>query len=194
MIRAAGTGCLIAALSACAGSAAAQIAELHMGAVGSVGAGSAYGPGAGLLVGLSAGRLTYAGVRWASYTGRTSTDGTVRVRTRTQTFSADVGVVLPLGGMELMPGISLGALRFAQRHGAAGDTTGALTSLTGHAVEFLVSPGLALEIHAGGSFAFIPEIQWSLAGHPDLPFRAFHRGLVATIRLVTVTEIGRVRR
>jgi len=40
----------------------------------------------------------------------------------------------------------------------------------------------------------IPELQYHLAGDPDLPSQVDHRGLVASLRLVIPLEIGRIRR
>ena len=186
-MRAAG---LALVLLACVGpTASAQIAELHAGVVASAGTARSYGGGGGLVLGLSAGRLTYAGLRWAWYAGTTTTVRGLNVRNRTQTYAADVGVVIPLKSAELMPGLSVGVLRFAQRV----DSLGTFRH-TGRAAEFLFSPGIALEVHLGGALAVIPELQWSLAGQPDLPFGAPHRGPLASVRFVLVREIGRVRR
>ena len=170
------------------GAAGAQLAELQTGFVLSGGTARGYGPGGGATLGLSAGRLTYVGLRWVYYGGSTVQERAWNVRTRTQTYGLDLAVVIPKGPMELMPGVSLGVLRFAQRTDSAG-----VNPPTHRAAEFLFSPGLAAEIHVGGA-AIIPEVQWSLAGRPDLPFSAPHRGLVASVRCVLVTEIGRIRR
>ncbi len=182
--------------------AGAQIAELHIGTVGSYGSAHAYGPGGGLVLGLAAGRLTYVGLRWTTFAGATTTDGPFFaicctysrwVRTRVQSFAADLGFLIPAGPVEIIPGVSLGALRFVQRQRLIDDTGVLLATSTRHAVEFLASPGVSVEIHAG-RFAVIPEIQWSLSGNPDLPFLAAHSGPVVSLRLVRSLEIGRVRR
>lgn len=157
----------------------AQLGELQFGVVASYGAGEAYGPGAGLLLGVATGRLAYVGLRWTYHAGATKLDVTNRV----QAFAVDLGVVVPVGKVEVVPGLGLGALRFAQR----------APGVSEHATEFLATLGVSVEVHAGRG-ALIPELQYSLAGDPELARPVRHRGLVASLRLVIPIEVGRIRR
>lgn len=169
---------LLGALSAAA-PGLAQIGELQVGVVGSYGWSAAYGPGGGLVLGVATGRLAYVGMRWTYHAGAT----TAGVTTRVQTFAVDLGVVIPVRQLDVVVGLSLGAARFAQRAGSA----------RAHKVEFLGAPGIAGELHVG-PVALIPELQYSLAGDPQLPQPVRHRGLVASVRLVIPIEVSRIRR
>lgn len=171
-------GLLIGALST-AVPALGQIGEVQAGVVGSYGWTAAYGPGAGLVFGVSTGRLAYVGLRWTYHTGSTNAG----VTTRAQAFAVDLGVVIPLRQLDVVAGVSLGAVRFAQRSG----------STRAHKVEFLGAPGLAAELHVA-RIALIPELQYAWAGDPELPQAVRHHGLVASVRLVVPIEVGRIRR
>jgi len=157
----------------------AQLGEVHVGLVASYGTGEAYEPGAGVVVGVAAGRLAYVGLRWVYHRGTT----TAGVTNRAQVYGVDLGVLIPVGALEVVPGLSLGAVRFAQR----------ALGIADHATEFLAAPGVSVEVPAG-RVAVIPELQYHLAGDPDLPSQVDHRGLVASLRLVIPLEIGRIRR
>jgi hypothetical protein len=198
-------GCLAALLVAASAPAAAQIGEVQLGAVASYGSGDSHGAGGGLVVGVAAGRLAYVGLRLIQYAGATVTYGpnftvcctvTSKVRTRTLGFDMDLGVLIPAGPVELIPGVALGAMRYAQRRRLTSDTAGTagqgLTETTRHAVQFSAAPGLAVQLYLG-RFALIPQIQWSLTRDPDLSFPAPHGGFVASLRFVRTIEVGRIR-
>jgi hypothetical protein len=171
--------CLAALALPGASSLTGQIGELHLGVVASHGTPGAFGPGAGLVVGIAPGRLVYVGARWSYQFGSTQ----AQVRTRVQSFAADLGVQIPAGPVEVVPSLSLGALRYAQR--AAGGST--------HSVEFLAAPGLSVEIPLAG-IALIPEVQFYLAGKPsNLSVPVTHRGLLTSLRLVVPIEVSRFR-
>jgi len=170
---------LCAALLLRAQGVVAQLGELQIGLAASYGTAEPYGPGAGLVLGVATGRIAYAGLRWTYHTGAT----TAGVTTRTQAFAVDLGVVIPVGALEVVPEVSLGAMRFAQHAGSA----------RAHKVEFLAAPGVAVEVHVA-RVALIPELQYSLAGDPELTQPVPHRGLVASMRLVIPIEVGRIRR
>jgi len=157
---------------------AGQVGELHLGVVASYGTPRTYGPGVGLVVGVAPGRLVYVGARWSYQAGAT----TLQVRNRVQAFAADLGVQIPVGSLEVVPSLSLGALLFAQRE--AGITT--------RSTEFLAAPGLSVEIPVA-RVALIPELQFYLAGSPNLPQRVTHRGLLASVRLVVPIEVSRFK-
>lgn len=157
----------------------AQLGEVQLGVVGSYGTGEAYRPGAGVVLGVAAGRLGYLGLRWAYHRGTT----TAGVTNRAQVYTLDLGVLIPVGAVEVVPSLSLGAVRFAQR----------APGIAEHATEFLAAPGVSVEVPVG-PVALIPELQYHLAGDPDLPSRVDHRGLVASLRLVITREMGRIRR
>ena len=170
---------LLGALSTTATPGLAQLGELQIGVVGSYGTSKAYGPGAGLVLGVATGRLAYVGLRWTYYAGAT----TAGVTTRAQAFAVDLGIDIPVRALEVVPGVSLGAMRFAQIVGGA----------RAHKVEFLAAPGLAIEVHVA-RVALIPELQYSLAGDPELAQPVHQHGLVASLRLVIPIEVGRIRR
>jgi hypothetical protein len=157
---------------------AGQIGELHLGVVASYGTPETYGPGAGLVLGIAPGRLVYVGARWSYQAGSTK----LQVRNRVQAFAVDLGVQIPAGALEVVPSMSLGALRFAQR----------VAGITMHATEFLAAPGVSVEIPVA-RVALIPELQFYLAGNPDLPRPVSHRGLLASVRLVVPIEVSRFK-
>ena len=179
-MRRAGRRCLlVAAVALPSASLTGQIGELHLGVVANHGTPGAFGPGAGLVVGIAPGRLVYVGARWSYQFGSTQ----AQVRTRVQSFAADLGVQIPAGPVEIVPSLSLGALRYAQR--VAGSTT--------HSVEFLAAPGLAVEIPVA-RIALIPELQVYFAGKPDnLTVPVTHRGVLTSLRLVVPIEVSRFR-
>lgn len=176
---------LVALLPAAPGRA--QLGELQVGATGAYGSGEAFGPGAGLVLGVAPGRLAYVGVRWTYYLGDTELRGATpsEVRTRTQVVAVDLGVQIPAGTLEVVPGVAVGWSQFTQR--------ARQPDATGSSSEFLAAPGVALVLHAG-RIALIPEMQYYLAGSPNLPWRVNHRALVASVRLVFLSEIRRIRR
>lgn len=172
----------------------AQLGEVHVGLLGSVGTGEAWGPGFGGIVGVAPGRLTYMGLRAQAHFGPTvqaqGDSGTVTARTRLQVFAVDLGFMIPAGRVEVMPGISLGVLRFSQQvddpmaDGGLGDPL--------IATEFYPAPTLAVLIRLKGVH-LIPEIQADLAGDPDLPVSVRHRGVLFGLRVVVPFEVDRIR-
>ena len=180
-------------LSLLAMPAAAQLGELQLGVVAAYGTGRPYGPGAGIVAGVAPGRIAYVGVRWTYHAGGTrlvDSASATEVRTWAQAFTVDLGVQIPVGAVEVLPGISLGAMRFAQR--TRQEPGGAIVT-SRRATEFLAAPGVAVEAVAG-RLAFIPQLQYVLAGNPEFPLRVQHHGLVASVRIVVTREIGRIRR
>lgn len=174
---------------------AAQLGEVHVGLLGSVGTGPAWGPGLGALVGVAPGRLTYLGLRAQAHRGPTEElqgiEGMVGVRTRMTVFAADLGFMIPVGPVEVMPGISLGVLRFSQQvddpmvEGGFGPPA--------IATEFYPAPTLAVLIRVKG-IHLIPEIQADLAGDPsNLPAPVSHRGVMVGLRVVIPFEVDRIR-
>lgn len=165
----------------------AQLGELQVGAFGGYGTGEAFGPGAGLVLGVAPGRLAYVGLRWTYYVGHTELRGATltEVRTRTQVVAVDLGIQIPTGTLEIVPRVSIGWSQFTQR--------ARQPDASGSSSEFLAAPGVAVEMHVG-RIALIPEIQYYLAGSPNLPWRVDHRAVVASVRLVFLTEIRRIRR
>ncbi len=174
--------------------ALAQLGEVHVGALLGYGSEDAYGPGAGIIGGVAAGRIAYAGVRWTYHLGNetrvTTLGGELAVRNRVQVFAADLGLLLPVGAFEVVPGVSVGVVRFAQRARPTGG--GGPPPSRADATEFFVAPGLSIHGRVAG-LAVIPELQYSIAGDPRLPWRTPHRGVVASLRLVLAFEVGRIR-
>lgn len=174
---------------------AAQLGEVHIGLLGSMGTGAAWGPGLGALVGVAPGRLTYLGLRAQAHRGPTEEfqgiEGMVGVRTRMTVLAADIGIMIPVGGVELMPSVSLGVLRFSQQvddplvEGGLGPPA--------VATEFYPAPTLAVLIRVKG-IHLIPEIQADLAGDPsNLPAPVSHRGVMIGLRVVIPFEVDRIR-
>lgn len=180
---------------------AAQLGEVHLGLLGSVGTGSAWGPGVGALIGVAPGRLTYLGLRAQAHRGPTEEVDGVDVRTRMTVFAADLGFMIPVGPVELIPGISLGVLRFSQQvddpmvEGGFGPPA--------IATEFYPAPTLAVLIRVKG-IHLIPELQVDLAGDPStkdpgdprskgLWEPVSHRGVMVGLRVVIPFEVDRIR-
>ncbi|HEX9166911.1 MAG TPA: hypothetical protein VF862_13440 [Gemmatimonadales bacterium] len=172
----------------------AQLGEVHVGLLGSVGTGAAWGPGFGAIVGVAPGRLTYMGLRLQAHRGPTEElqgiEGLVGVRTRMTVFAADIGIMLPVGPVEVMPGIALGVLRFSQQVDDPMVDGGFGTPFI--ATELYPAPTLAVLIRVKG-IHLIPEIQADLAGSPDLPAPVTHRGLMFGLRVVVPFEVDRIR-
>ena len=183
---------LVAALTCLPSAAYPQLGEVQLGSVVSYGLAAPYGIGAGLVLGVAAGRLAYVGLRWNYQAGGTEPATTpptsVDVRNRVQLFGADLGLLFPVGALEVVPGATLGVARFAQRVGAppAGVT------VSEHAIEFFAAPGLSVQARVAG-LRVIPEIQYYLAGKPELPWPVSHRGLVTSVRVVIPFEVDRIR-
>ncbi len=188
---------LVAAALVCLPAVArAQLGELHVGGVVSYGPAHDYRLGGGLVLGVAAGRLTYVGVRWAYQTGSTQSAGSgatpVEVTSRLQVFALDLGLQIPAAALEIVPGVSLGAARFAQRTSQLG---GGGQPVTGgdHITKVLAAPSLSVQARVAW-LLFIPELQYFLAGDPDLAWPAPHHGPVATLRIVATRELARIRR
>lgn len=191
-------GLVVAALLPVASALRAQLGEVHLGALASYGTGRAYGPGAGLVFGVAVGRLTYVGLRWAYHAGGTTdyppslpAQPATSVRTRAQSYAVDLGVLVPVGGVEIVPGVSVGAVRLSQSATQSGGATATLSS--SHDVEFLAAPGVAVYVPLS-RVSLIPEAQYSLSGSPKLAWPAKHRGLLVSVRLVMTFEARRIRR
>jgi len=160
--------------------AAAQMGELQLGGIVSYGAPRSFGEGAGLVAGIGLARLVYVGTRWVYQAGSGERpDGAqIDIATHTQRFTADFGIMLPVQGLEIVPGVGLGALRFTQG--------------TTHDAELLIAPGLAVHVHVAGIVA-IPELEYLWANPPRLPWAVSNRGLVAGLRVVIPIELRRIR-
>jgi len=172
----------------------AQLGELHFGAIGSYGAGAAYGGGAGLIASYSPGRLAYVGMRWIYYAGseaeRSDSTGSFEVTTRAQLFGADLGLEYPLGGMELVGGLTLGAMRFWQ--GTTPVASPEATAVSAVSMEFVVAPMVMLEIRAG-PVMLIPQASYYFAGEPDFRWPVDHNGFAASLMVVIPIETDRIR-
>jgi len=178
----------LAALFLATAVAGTQLGEFQAGGVASYGTGKPFGRGAGLVVGVAPGRLAYVGLRWTYHAGVTEQRGpSTEVATRVQVFAVDLGLQIPMGRLEVVPGVGVGMVQFVQRTQApAGAGSGA-------SKEFFAAPGIAVEMRAA-RVAVIPEVQYFLAGHPELPWSVQRRGLVASVRLVFLAEVRRIRR
>ena len=174
---------------------AAQLGEAQFGAIASYGTGSAWHGGAGLIAGVGAGRLIYVGARWVYYFGssavQTDTGGTFDVRDRAQIFAADVGLQYPLGATELVAGVTIGAVRFAQHAEPVSPGTGAPQSAS--RVEFLLAPNFSVQLRVS-RFLLIPEFVYSFAESADLRWPVDHQGPILSLRVVMPFEVQRIRR
>lgn len=161
--------------------AAAQMGEFQLGGTVSYGAPDAFREGIGVVAGCGIARLIYVGARWSYHTGsRQQLPGTGDISTRAQLLTADLGLMFPAGELEIVPGLSAGAVRFRQ--------SGA--ELT-HATKFAIAPGLSVHIHVAGLVA-IPELQYLFVGNPRLAAPVSHSGPAATLRLVIPIELRRI--
>ncbi len=174
--------------------AEAQLSELHFGAIGSFGTGDAYQAGAGLTASYSPGRLAYMGLRWIYYFGSTEqltdTSGSYDVTTRAQLFAADLGLEFPVGRLEIVGGMTIGAVRFWQGTTPAATPTAAPIGAIG--TEFMVAPTVLVEIRAG-PVMFIPQVAYYFSGSPDLRWPVDHDGLALSLLLVIPIETDRIR-
>lgn len=161
--------------------AAAQMGELQLGGTASYGAPDAFREGAGVVAGCGIARLIYVGARWSYHAGsRQRIPGTGDISTRAQLLTADVGLMFPTGELEIVPGVSAGAVWFRQS-GPEGT----------HTTRFAIAPGLSVHIHVAGLVA-IPELQYLFVGNPRLAAPVSHSGPAATLRLVIPIELRRI--
>jgi hypothetical protein len=174
---------------------AAQLGEVHLGGLVSYGSGGAYQGGAGLIGGISAGRLVYVGARWVYYTGDSGVEtdgfGTFSVEDRVDVFAADVGLQYPFGPVELVGGVTVGALRFSQ-HTAPITGEGIEPAGAEVATEFLFAPNFSAQIRML-RLLIIPEVMLPLSGSPDLPWPVDYQGPVISVRVVVPIEVDRIR-
>lgn len=174
---------------------AAQLGEAQFGVIASYGTASAYHGGAGLIAGVGAGRLIYVGARWVYYFGssavQTDTGGTFDVRDRAQTFAFDVGLQYPVGAVEVVAGVTIGAVRFAQQAEPVTPGTGAPQSSS--RVDFLLVPNFSFQLRVS-RFLVIPEFMYSFAASPDMRWPMDNKGPLLSIRVVTAFEVQRIRR
>ncbi|HUF50434.1 MAG TPA: hypothetical protein VMN60_06345 [Longimicrobiales bacterium] len=181
MKRALGFAALMAMLP---GQALAQHGEVQLGAVTSYGAPASLRLGVGVIAGVAVGRLLYVGMRGVHHAGTTRAvagAAASNLRDNSQLLLADIGLMMPVGPLEVVPGIALGAMRFNQR---ASETT--------HATKFVVATGLSVQARVAG-LVVVPEVQYYAARNPRLAFPAPHRGAVAAVRVVFPFEVRRIR-
>ena len=175
-------------------SAKAQLGEAHFGAIGSYGTGDAYRWGGGLTASYQPGRLAYVGLRWIYYGGSTArvgdSAGSYQVTTRAQLFGADLGLEYPLGSVEMVGGLTVGAMRFWQ--GTTPMTSRGATAVSTVATEFVVAPTLRAEIRTG-PLMLIPEVAYYFAGAPDLRWPVGNQGTVVSLLVVIPIETRRIR-
>lgn len=178
----------VLALAGRAGPATAQITEARVGLIGSYGAADVYGPGLGVTGQMTFGERFQAGLRFQYFAGggpvtRSSLAGccaTVDVGARTTAWlgTVDLGVRLRTGPVRIVPGLSLGAVRFWQHrnlHLIPGDPNH-------FDVTLFVAPVLTLEIPIG-RMRVMPEVAWALGARPSLATPVAYRGLVGSLRL-----------
>lgn len=181
MKRALGFAALMAALPA---HALAQHGEVQLGVVASYGAPSSLRQGVGVVAGVAMGRLLYVGVRGVHHVGTTravAAGASGNLSNGAQVLLADIGLMIPVGPLEVVPGIALGAMRFRQR-----DTE------TTHATKFVAAAGLSIQARVAG-LVVVPEVQYYAARHPHLAYPTPHRGVVAAVRVVFPFEVRRIR-
>lgn len=161
--------------------AAAQMGELQLGGLVSYGAPRSFRQGIGAVAGIALARLAYVGARWVYQAGSSERPaGQTEITTRSQLLTADLGAMLPAAGLEVVPGISVGAVRFHQ-------------SAPGRAAwAFAFAPGLSVHGHLAGIVA-IPEIQYVYSNVPRLDRPVPRRGPVAVLRLAIPIEVRRIR-
>lgn len=166
----------------------AQLGELQVGALASYGVKDPYQAGAGVVLGVATGRLLYVGLRWIYYAGATSGDS-AEVSNRAQVFATDLNVQIPVRGglMELRPGIEIGMVQFTQR---ISTPTGVVSE---YSKELFAAPGLALQFSTD-RLALIPEVQYYFTGHSEMAAPVHNKGVAFSVRLVYLSEIGRIRR
>lgn len=176
---------LVLALGALPAPVRAQHGELQLGLAVSHGSAAAFGAGVGPVAGIALGRLAYVGVRWLHQRGSTTSveSGALstEVTTRAQLFMLDLGGIIPVRGLELVPGLSIGAGRFVQRGGEGFRDT-----------ELVVAPGIAMHVYVAG-LVLIPELQYCIMGRPDASAHFEHRGRLASFRVALPIELGRIR-
>jgi hypothetical protein len=179
--RALGFAALMATLPA---HTLAQHGEVQLGVVTSYGAPSSLRLGVGVIAGVALGRLLYVGVRGVHHAGTTravASGASSNLKNNAQLLLADIGLMMPVGPLEVVPGIALGAMRFTQRDR---ETT--------HATKLVVATGLSVQARLGG-LVVVPEVQYYAARHPHLAFAAPHRGAVVAVRVVFPFEVRRIR-
>lgn len=154
--------------------ARAQLGEVQVGAIGTWGVAEVHGPGVGVVGGVAAGRIIYVGGRAVWQFGSGTTRG--------QLFAVDGGILFPLGPFEIVPGVTLGWMRYEQ--GVAGARVATM--------RFVSAPSLAVHVRLAG-LVLIPEALYVTALDHGLPQPATHQGFVGAVRLVVPIEVNRIR-
>jgi hypothetical protein len=150
-----------------------------------------------VVLGVAAGRLTYIGIRGAYHfgnprrAGTSGSTGITEVRTRAVLAAVDLGVLLPVGAIEIVPGISVGAIRFSQRARYEPPML-PQADVRSHAIRALVSPGLSVHVRVA-RILLIPELQMHLAGDPKPASAVQYRAAAVSLRAVLTREVGRIR-
>jgi hypothetical protein len=174
--------------------AQAQLGEAHFGIVGSFGSGDAYQGGGGVTASYQPGRLAYVGLRWIYYGGSSAlvgdSTGNYDVTTRAQLFGADLGLEYPLGNVEVVGGLTLGAMRFSQ--GTTPVNASGATAVNDVATEFIVAPTIRAEFRTG-PLMLIPEVGYYFAGSPDMRWPVGNQGWVTSLLVVIPIETRRIR-
>ncbi|HQR17351.1 MAG TPA: hypothetical protein PK948_03215 [Gemmatimonadales bacterium] len=173
--------------------ARAQMGEAHFGAIGSFGTGSAYQWGAGLTASYAPGRLAYMGLRWIYYAGstdrRADSTGSWDVTTRAQLFGADLGLEYPLGAVELVGSVTMGAMRFWQ--GADQLGVSGVVPLEEVGTSFVLAPTVMVEFRTG-PLVMMPQVAYYFAGSPDFRWPVGHDGWALSLMIVLPLETHRI--
>jgi hypothetical protein len=168
----------------------AQIGEVQIGPVMNYGSAKAFGPGFGAVFGVAAGRVGYIGARYTYQRGASTPTTSDDVMNRVQVFGMDLGFLIPVGNVEIVPGATIGGVRFTQRVQPLNSERPQLPDET--AGELTIAPSLSAELHLS-RVVWIPELQYYLTGQPELPRAVSHRGFVMALRIVVPIETGRIR-
>lgn len=168
----------------------AQARVLPLGVLASYGTEGARAAGYGAAAGLRSGPL-YLGLRYTSYTGSTAVSGpfysTCTImnhdRTRSQVLAADVGYAIRAGVVEVIPGLIVGAQRYAQRRRSEQQGFRCATSeVTVTDARLALEPGIAIEVPVG-AFRVIPDLRVSMIGGPQLLTPVRSGMLVTSVRI-----------
>lgn len=180
------TICLLSAatvvVTAFPGPAEAQYAQVHLGAVGSYGTASAFQEGLGVTGGFLVGRVVYVGARYVRYFGSTTAGDRTTVEDDTRTLTGELGIQIPVGPVEVLAGMGVGAASFG-RTGVAPPSD----QVTG--TTFLFAPSVMARVSVWKLIVGL-EGQWLSAAPPAFDEDVVSDALAMSLRVIVPINVN----
>ena len=149
-------------LTLAAADAAAQTAELQLGALGGYGIQEPYRGGVGGSLGLLTFRLIYIGGSFTHYFGATVDEGQPGsgADVRTNILTADIGINAPIGPFEVLFSSSIGSARFSIKPEGADERSPDR--------ELVFAPGVTLLLPVSRRIYLAGDVSYYFVGTPEV--------------------------